>query len=71
MKKSFWQFELSRRVTLSEAKGLSREAEMLRFAQRDRTGSLSEEELSSSVEPCLNNIRRVDLPLRDEQGRFK
>jgi hypothetical protein len=57
VKKSPYQLEQSHRVTLSEAKGLSRSAERS-FASLRMTGlTLSVgEELSRSFEPCLMNF---------------
>ncbi len=58
VKKSPWPLEQSYRVTLSEAKGLSRSAARC-FAALSMTGlDLSvEEELSSAFQPCLRGYQ--------------
>ncbi|SRR5258706_3916765 len=71
VKKSPYQLEQSHRVTLSEAKGLSRSAERS-FASLRMTGlTLSVgEELSRSFEPCLISIIWSLRPTPDSPGRM-
>src|SRR5258707_3341498 len=60
VKKSPYQLEQSHRVTLSEARGLSRSAESSFASLRMKGLTLSVgEELSRSFEPCLNKLIEV------------